>query len=208
MKFIVLCGLDGCGKSTQARLLGRWLRENGYRVRVTQEPTNGEVGKLIRKILRSRRNVPQLMLQLLFAADRHEHLVKIIEPSLRRGYVVISDRYILSSLAYGALDVPLKLLKQINSSFRIPDLTIFIDASPRTCLERLKKGRRHVELFEREEMLRRVRRNYLKLLKYHPNTHLVDGNGSIDEVFSEIKDVVSKALGLNESYSQAPFNDP
>jgi len=114
-------GLDGAGLSTQATLLARYLRGKSKKVLLTKEPTSLPIGKLIKSILSRNHEVSLLALQLLFAADRAEHLEKEIEPALRTNHIVISDRYILSSLAFGSVDNDVEFLKQINSRFRRPD---------------------------------------------------------------------------------------
>ena len=78
----------------------------------------------------------------------------------------------------------------MNAGFRKPDLTIIIDASPENCLQRLSTAREHTEIFERIEKLKKVRENYLKLKNFYPNTHVVDGRGSIEEVFERIKNLL------------------
>jgi dTMP kinase len=192
--FIVVCGLDGCGKSTQAKLLAKWLKGKDKEVCLTKEPTDSSIGNLIRVVLKHELKLSPLTLQFLFAADRANHLKKEIEPALNKGKVVISDRYILSSLAYGSLEVKLDFLKGINSGFRRPDLTLLIDTPPHICLERIKKNKTHLELFEDEEKLKRVRKNYLALNKYFPNTFMVRGDRRKEEVFQRIKEIVEEKI--------------
>ena len=101
---IVIEGLDGAGLSTQAALLAGYLRDKGEAVILTKEPTTSPIGNLIRSALKHEWKPSPLELQLLFAADRENHLEKEIEPALRENKIVISDRYILSSLAFGSVD--------------------------------------------------------------------------------------------------------
>jgi dTMP kinase len=192
--FIVICGLDGCGKSTQAKLLAKWLKGKEKEVSLTKEPTDSPIGNLIRLVLKHELRLSPLALQLLFAADRANHLEREIEPAIKEGKVVISDRYMLSSLAYGSLEVELDFLKKVNSGFRRPDLTLLIDTTPHICLERMKESKTHLELFEDEEKLKRVRRNYLALSKYFPNTFMIRGDQRKEEVFQRIREIVEKTI--------------
>jgi len=133
-------------------------------------------------------------LQLLFAADRAEHLETEIEPALSANEIVISDRYILSSLAFGAVDNDVEFLKEINSRFRKPDLTVIIDTPPRVCLARITRSRETVELFEEEKRLEKVREQFLALKSYFDNTFIVDGDREKEDVSKDIKEVVEKTL--------------
>ncbi len=118
-RFIVLEGLDGAGTTTQAALLAEWLGARGEVVQ-TREPTAGPIGRLIRSSLRAEPDSPaETSLPWLFAADRAEHLTRVIEPALARGAWVISDRYYHSSLAYQSLVQPLERLLALNP-FRAP----------------------------------------------------------------------------------------
>jgi dTMP kinase len=101
---IVIEGLDGAGLSTQAALLAEHLRDKGGKVILTKEPTTSSIGNLIRSALKQEWKPSPLALQLLFAADRENHLEEEIEPALRENKIVISDRYILSSLVFGSVD--------------------------------------------------------------------------------------------------------
>ncbi|HIH95994.1 MAG TPA: dTMP kinase [Thermoplasmata archaeon] len=191
-KFVVVCGLDGSGKSTQATLLAKWLRSKNKRALLTREPTESQIGNLIRRILRCDFKVSPCSLQLLFAADRADHLEREIEPALNKEKIVVSDRYILSSLAYGSLEVELDFLKKINSGFREPDLTLIIDTPPHVCIERMRRCKTHMELFENEEKMKEIRKNYLALKGYFPNAFIVEGDKKKEEVFDRIKEILEE----------------
>jgi len=190
-KFICFEGLDGSGITTQATLLRNNLQQNGKNVMLTKEPTDGLIGGIIRACLRKEWKTSAATLQLLMTADRSHHLNEI-ETALKAGKTVICDRYILSTLAYGSLDVDPKFLQQINATFRRPNLTIIIDTQPKICLERMKKSRPHLELFEEENKLTIIRNNYLSLKSFFPNTHVIDGNRTPEEVMKDIKKVIEK----------------
>lgn len=192
--FIVFEGLDGAGLSTQAQKLKDFLLKRGKDVILTKEQTDGVIGGLIKSILKKEFSVSPLALQLLFTADRAHHLYSEIEPALKKGKIVICDRYIFSTLAFGALNVDIEFLKYINSKFRKPDLTFIIDTPPEVCLERLKKTRFHLELFEDKEKTKKIRENFLSLKNYFPNVFVINGNRSIDEIAKDIQKIVVKKL--------------
>lgn len=186
-KFIVLEGLDGSGQSTQAVLLSQYLKKQGRKVYLTAEPTQHLIGGLIKSQLAGEWKSSAQCLQLLFTADRAYHLEKEIIPLLERGITVICTRYVLSTLAYGAVDIrDAKWLMDINKKFILPDRTFLLKVSPKTCIQRIKKERFHKELFEKENKLKKVYRNYLKLAKKFKNIHLINGENSIEKVHHEI----------------------
>ena len=101
---------------------------------------------------------------------------------------MICTRYILSTLAYGNLEIKdEKWLMEINKKFIWPDITFLLKVSPKTCIKRIKKERFHKELFEKEEKLKGVYKNYLKFAKKPKNIYIIDGEKPIPEVFEEIK---------------------
>ena len=183
--FIALEGLDGSGQSTQADLLAAKLNKDRKSI-VTKEPTNNLIGGLIRAQLTKEWSATQECLQLLFAADRAHHIERVVEPALARGYNIITDRYMFSSIAYGAVSADKGWLKQINSKFRLPDHTFFLDVPPEVCIERMEKSRLEFELFEQLDYLKKVRENYLQLAKEYKNFHVVNGNQEREAVLSDI----------------------
>lgn len=203
-KFIAFEGLDGSGQSTQASLLYNWLNRAPRRfvlgqpqAHLTKEPTNNIIGGLIRGQLTSDWKTRPECLQMLFAADRAHHLEKEIIPVLKQGATVITDRYAFSTIAYGASEIQDKQwLIEINKPFILPDLTLFIKVSPRICLERIRKNRFHLELFEKEQSLIRVWQNYEGLARQFENTHIIDGERPIEDVFGEVKKLVRSKLNL------------
>ena len=192
--FVTFEGIDGAGLSTQAALLNDYLIKNGKQCVLTKEPTNNIVGGIIRAGLRGEWKVNNLTIQNLFAADRSHHLETEIEPALKKRKIVICDRYILSTIAFGALDAPLEYLKQINSLFRKPDITFIIDVHPAVSIERMKKARYHVEMFETQQRLAQIRQNYLSLKNFFPNAFVIDGNNQIDQVHKDVLSVIRKNL--------------
>lgn len=186
--------MDGSGLSTQAALLKEYLVSKGNTVLLTKEQTDGIIGGLIKSNLKKEWKTSPLALQLLFTADRAHHLALEIEPALEKGKIVITDRYALSTLAFGALGVDIEFLKYINSKFRKPDVSFIIDTPPSVCLERIEKARFHTELFEEEKKLEKIRENYLSLKSHFPNVHVIDGNRTKEEVFEDVLKIIEKFL--------------
>jgi dTMP kinase len=187
-KFIVFEGLDGSGQSTQADLLFKYLKKEGKKVYLTAEPTIFLIGGLIKSQLAGEWKSSPECLQLLFTADRAYHLEKEIIPLLEKGVNVICTRYVLSTLAYGSIDIEDKdWLWEINNKFIFPDETFFLKTSPIICIGRIKKERFHEELFEKEEKLTKVIENYLEFIPRFENVHIADGEKSIEAVFEEVK---------------------
>ena len=196
-KFIVFDSLDGAGNSTQVKLLADYLNKIGNKTHITKEPTSGLIGGLIKSQLTHDWKSSPECLQLLFSADRAHHLEKEILPLLEKGINVISDRYFFSTMAFGNLEIKdLDWLIEINKKFIFPDLTFFLKVSPKICIQRIKKDRYEVTLFEKEEVLEKVWRNYEKLAKKfkNRNVYIIDGEKPIEEVFSQIKRIINEKL--------------
>jgi len=189
---IALEGVDGAGKTTQARLLTKWLGAVGVKAVYTCEPTGGPLGRLVRKHLGGGLRFSEETVALLFAADRLEHLSKVIRPALEKGLTVVSDRYLHSSIAYqSATTGRPRWVEQINSLAPEPDLSIFLDLPVENALERLKV--RRSEIYEREKFLRSVRRQYLRLVR-SGRMVLVDGVGSKREVAERVAGQVKRSI--------------
>lgn len=190
--FICLEGIDASGKSTQARWLVRNLRSRGFNAIYTTEPSKGEVGSFIRQyVLQRKRRVPAVVEALLFAVDRVDHVESKIEPALESGKIVVSDRYVYSSLAYqGAAGLDINWIKQVNSMALPPDLAIYIDAPPEVVVKRMRRRRSVMETLENQ---RRVREVYMQLVR-EERLVLVDGNRPASEVAQNILAMVLKRL--------------
>lgn len=185
--FIAFEGLDGSGSSTQSKLLAEKLQAQGREVLLTKEPTSDTaLGREIREILQHKREIFPEELQRLFAADRKAHVEDLIEPALREGKTVITDRYLFSTLAYGALEVDMEKLKNLNKNFRLPDLTFLFKLSPEECLERILSRGSEVELFEKISTLKKVWENYERISTEYENIHIIDASRSIEEISEEI----------------------
>ena len=191
-KFIVFEGIDGSGKSTQFKLFCNKLKEKGYNVWETFEPTRGPIGNLIRERFHSLSD--GLIYTLLFYADRIEHNFNIQE-KLKQGFTVVSDRYYHSTLAYQAaqgldMEFLVGFHRLLRSSGKIqkPDLVFFIDVPAEEAMKRINaRPKEKVKIFERLEFLKKLRKNYLKLQELlNENIFVIDGTGTIEEVHKRV----------------------
>lgn len=188
---IVLEGIDGAGKTTHARLLAEWLSEKGYEVHLTKEPTNGEVGAMLRRQLVEKAFHPAT-LALLFAADRVEHTEKEIKPMIEAGKIVVSDRYLESSICYqAAAGLSVEWIESINRWALKADLTILLDVDVQTAMSRL--GNKLRDRFEDEEFLGKVRKIYLERAK-SKGYPVVDATHPIGDVQAEIRKIVGSFI--------------
>lgn len=195
--FVCVEGLDGCGKTTQAKFLVERLRNKGYDAVYTVEPSRGKIGEFIRRYcLHSEKRVSSVVEALLFAADRFQHVEKKIVPALNEGKVVVSDRYVYSSLAYqGAAGLDLNWIEMINEHSISPDLAVFLDVEPETVMKRLKSKK---SVMENLETQRRVQEVYKEFVEKDELVE-IDGNRSKQKVADEILSVV---LSFLESQSK------
>lgn len=190
--FFCIEGIDGSGKTTQARRLEKALRKKGYDAVYTTEPSKGTYGKIIRKhILQGNNRVPTIVEAVLFAADRIDHIQNEIKPLLETGKIVICDRYVYSSIAYqGAASLNQKWIREINKHAVKPDLAIYIDVPPRIVINRIKRKKSVMETLQTQG---KVRKLYLKLVE-EKQLVMIDGDASIKEVAKAIENIVLKFL--------------
>lgn len=189
--FICIEGLDGCGKTTQAKLLAKKLRNSKNAV-YTAEPSRGKIGTYIRKsYLYGGKRLSSVLEALLFAADRIEHVENEVIPALNEGRLVISDRYVYSSLAYqGAAGLSLEWIEKVNEHALQPDLAVFIDVNPETVMNRLKPKKSVMETLDTQKKVREI---YLKFVEDGRLTR-INGDKSENEVAKEVYEVVTKFL--------------
>lgn len=175
-------------------MLAQWLRAEGYEALLTDEPTEGPIGKFIRKILNGEIRAPTSVEVNLFAADRMWHLGNIILPALKDGKIVISERYVCSSIVYQtARGASLSEVLTANEFAPEPDLSILIDVPPEVSIRRMKMNKK-LDKFEKDlKLLKNVRIRYLQLVKTG-KLRLVNGNLRADEVQSEIRKLVQPML--------------
>jgi dTMP kinase len=195
--FVVFEGIDGSGTTTQAERWAGHLRAQRRLVHVTREPSGGPIGAQIRLVLTQRIALPSdgqsEVMALLFAADRLDHVASEIDPHLRDGYVVLSDRYDLSSLAYqsitaegGAPRVP--WIRELNRFARRPDVTVVLDVSPDVAAARRRTRGGAAELFDDEGLQARLAAAYLRAEELVPGDRVihVDGDRGSDAVAASI----------------------
>ena len=199
--FIALEGIDGSGKSTQAKLLAERLTQGGHKVYCTSEPTNSPIGSLIRDIFKHKFEADHRTIAGLYVADRLEHLLNKTDGILKKmeeGYAVITDRYYFSSYAYQGTHMPLDWVIEANSlsaDLLRPDLNVFIDITPELSAERITAGRNSIELYENIENLKNVRDKYFEsfeLLKVEENIFITDGNRKEEEIAKDIWNEISQ----------------
>lgn len=199
--FLALEGGDGAGKSTQGRLLRDWFRERGREVVMTHEPGGSALGTQIRQLLLHGDHVAPRAEALLFAADRAHHVETVIRPALHQGDVVITDRYLDSSVAYqGAgrdLDADeVRSLSLWAVQGLVPDLTIVLDISPE--LGRARRGAVHDRLeAEPDGFHARVRARFLALAAATPERYLVvDATEDPDQIHDQVVARLETLVGV------------
>jgi len=191
--WITLEGGDGSGKTTQSNLLAQWLEDTGRTVVRTREPGGSEVGQLIRDIvLHHRGDIAPRAEALLYAADRAHHVATVVRPALRRGEIVLQDRYLDSSVAYqGAgrvLDATeIRDLSLWAAEGALPDLTILLDLDPAEARTRLDSADKPFDRLEAEqaEFHGRVRDAFRDLAAAEPDRFLVLDAAAAPEVIAE-----------------------
>ncbi len=190
--FICIEGLDASGKTTQARRLVVNLRRKGFDAMYTTEPSSGEIGSFVKSdILRLRRRVPAVVEAVLFATDRVDHLEHEVKPALQKGRIVVSDRYLFSSLAYqGAEGLDLKWIEKINRWALKPDLSIYLNVPLEVAMKRMKQKRSVMERLETQE---KVLHAYLQLVQ-DGRLFLVDGDRTEKVVSLDILKMVLDKL--------------
>jgi len=199
--FVCFEGGEGSGKSTQARLLCEALRAEGYAVRLTREPGDTPVGVEMRRIVLSPEtgDISPRTEALLYIADKAEHVDTVVQPALDRGEVVITDRYVDSTLAYqgAGRDLEMAELEQVarwaTHGLR-PHLTVVLDLAQEHGLSRFE-GRDRIEQ-ESLEFLERAREEFLALAAADPDHYLVlDARGTIEEIAAAVLAAVRPLLG-------------
>jgi dTMP kinase len=199
--FIAFEGGEGVGKTTQARLVAIWLREQGYDVVTTHEPGATKIGMRLRALLldTTHAGMSAHCEALLYAADRAEHVAKVIDPALERGAVVITDRYIDSSLAYqgagrGQAIADIASLNSWATDGREPDLTVLLDMDPAEGLSRRTRSADRLEA-EPLDFHRRVRAGFLTLARSKPEHYLtIDATAPLGAITEQIKDRIREVL--------------
>lgn len=193
-KFIVLEGPDGCGKSTQVRMLAEWLKSEGFDVKTTKEPTDNPIGKVLRENLENKIDLCLESEALLFASDRAQHVSDTIRPHLENKKIVITGRYVYSSLVYQTVrGLSKEWIEKINEPAIKPDLTIFIDVPPETGLDRVNTSGEPDKFEKNLELQKEVRNTYRRLAE-EKNISIIDGTLSKEKVQEKIRKKVQNIL--------------
>ncbi|MCR4335920.1 MAG: dTMP kinase [archaeon] len=203
-KFIVFEGIDGSGKGTIISEIRKFLVEKGIfenQILITAEPTNGFYGKKVRELLNTHVN-PDVNAQQflnLYVADREEHLGKEIIPALKKGKIILCDRYKYSTFVYQLIQgIELEKIIELHNGMAVPDLIFVLDLPVDVALQRIDSdSKRSVkEVFEKKEFLEKVRQEFLSLKEIFPeeNIRIVDASKKIDEVTEEIVNILWKKI--------------
>jgi dTMP kinase len=198
--FVALEGIDGSGTTTQLGRLVAHLETRGRRAHATREPSTGPVGRLLRELLLGRHALPDgapadgQAMALLFAADRRDHLRREIEPQLAAGVDVVTDRYLMSSLAYQAEEADRDWVAGLARGVRPSDVTILLDVPVSVAAERRRAAGRITERYDDDAVQARVAESYRRLAAADASVVVLDGRGSIDAVAAEIAGVVDARL--------------
>jgi dTMP kinase len=199
--FITFEGIDGSGKSTQLRLLASFLRAQGVELLLTREPGGTPVGVRLREaLLDVQGEVDPLTELLVFAADRAQHVRKVIRPALSKGAVLISDRYADATRAYqgagrGFSAALISEIIELATDGLVPDLTILFDVtveeSTNRTTRRSSKNKRDRLDIEKEDFHSRVREEYLRIAKAEPQrVKVIDATGSIDQTQEQLRAIL------------------
>lgn len=200
-KFITYEGCDGCGKSTQLKMLSDYLTQKGVEHIFTREPGGGKISEAIREILLNGKNTEMTdeCEALLYAAARVQHLHDRVEPALAQGKLVICDRYVDSSIAYQAYGRNLgrDFIEKINAyalENYLPDVTLFIDLTPEAAFAR-KKGADENDRLEQAGMAfhKRVYQGYDELANEQTERIVrIDGNATPEQIFDRVIQVLKQ----------------
>jgi len=205
-KLIEITGIDGCGKTTQSKLLNNYFITKGIPSMLIESGSSSLVGGIIKRINSEDILVAPFTRALIYAVDYSCLLSEKIIPALKEGIIVIMDRYLYSSIAYNtALGCDMKWSETLYSFAIWPDIVIWIDTNPEVCYERIMKERGKFSVYEvglgsgknRENFLvfqNKVRSVYLQLAQQNKDIKVINGNGSVDKVHLIIKRIIMKEI--------------
>lgn len=202
--FVTFEGADGCGKTTQMKLLKEYLLCKGIDVVLTREPGGRGLGEKVREILLNYDGaVSDRCESFLFLADRAQNIDIIVNPAVESGKIVLCDRHIDSTVAYQGygrgLDLErIKMLNSIATNNRKPDLTFVFDIDVETSMQRVGKEKDRLES-EGKEFHNRVRNGYLEIAKQEPERiKVIDASMSIEEIHEEVVNILEAAFFSKE----------
>ncbi|EDP95981.1 dTMP kinase [Kordia algicida OT-1] len=201
--FIAIEGIDGSGKSTQAKNIAKRLEAEGHKVYLTFEPTDMRIGKMIRSILGGQEKADEKVIAALFVADRLDHILHETNGILKKlaeGYTVITDRYYFSSYAYHGAHMDMDWVIQSNkmaADILKPTVNIFVDVSPEVAMKRINANRETVEIYETLDNLKAVQSQYLqafKKLQHEENIVKVNGDETPENVTEALWNIIQQEL--------------
>lgn len=199
--FITFEGADGCGKTTQIKLLDEYLRNNGFETLLTREPGAKGLGEKVREILLNYDGeVSPRCESFLFLADRAQHADCIIKPAVNKGTIVLCDRHTDSTIAYQGYGrgVNINELKQLNDmavNGLKPDLTLVFDIDAETSMSRVGNEKDRMES-SGLEFFEKVRQGYLEIAKQEPErVKVIDSTQSIEEIHKQVLELVKHVIG-------------
>ena len=201
--FITFEGADGCGKTTQLKLLAEYLMKNGRDVVITRDPGAKGLGEKVREILLNYDGVVSDRCEsFLFLADRAQNIDVIVNPAVEAGQIVLCDRHIDSTVAYQGygrgLDIErINMLNNIATNSRKPDLTIVFDIDVETSQKRVGSEKDRMESAG-IEFHNRVRNGYLEIAKQEPQrVKVIDASGDIEDIHNEVKRMINNLLHIS-----------
>jgi dTMP kinase len=204
--FIVFEGPEGAGKTTQAKLLYRYLRNKGYDVVLTREPGGTKLAEAVRKIILSpKMKIYPMTELLLYEAARAQHIEEVIKPNLQKNKIVISDRFADASVVYQgyARGLGVEFVEKLNKLVVcnvVPDITFLLDISPKEGLQRIKFNRKtSFDRLEKESLKFhiKIREGYLNIAKKRKNFYIINvENKTFQEVHTIIVDILNKKFNI------------
>jgi dTMP kinase len=197
--FITIEGIDGCGKSTQAGLLFRWMKRRGLDVIKTKEPGGTRAGKRLRSLLLRGEPLSPIAELFLYLADRAEHVASVIRPALGQGRIVICERFSHSTLAYQGFGrgLDLALVRRLDSAATgglRPDIALLLDISPAAALARVPAARRDRIEGETAGFRKRVVAGYRELARQDSRVRVVSAGDGALEVFGRVRHTIGEVL--------------
>jgi len=188
---INLEGIDGCGKSTQCKLLMEKFQKENENVVILKEPTDGKYGQKLWEMLKGQREATTEEILDLFVKDRREHVNEKIKPALDDGKIVLMDRYYYSTIAYqAAAGIDVERIRKDNEFAPKPDIVLIFDLPVDLAMERVR-GHSVADAFEKEEHLEKVRKAYLNL-EDDPLVRIIDSTRTPEVIFTEVWNLVSE----------------
>lgn len=199
-RFIAIEGIEGSGKTTQAKRLVKELNRRGLKAIYTREPTRTPIGRLTKKILYGKVKVPPIALQYLFSADRAVH-VEEIEAHLKAGTIVVTDRYFWSSVAYGVSDLDgttdfyltVFSLLSFYHQFIVPDITFFLDIPTKEAVSRIEERKKEQEIYDDSKKLLSINKAYDMLVeRFSEYFTVIKGKQPIEKVTEDLLSYITE----------------